>query len=729
MKHQKKLIKIAISSILGSALISPLAWSLGLGEIESKTQLNQPLTAKIKLLSANEFTQEDMSARIASFESYNKFGVNREAIHAQLSFEIQTNADGSKYIQVTSSRPIKEPFLNFLVEFNWPQGRLFREYTVLLDPPAISENKAQVIASPVTRPTANPVTRQSARPTQRNTDVAQQDPSSEAETQGLVAKPAPQSSSRTPSKTTPRVQFSGDSLRVNRGDTLWSIATRVRPEGASVHQTLAALYRNNPNAFINNDIDRLKAGVSLRVPPSSQVQAIESSINYKDLKNKDSNDAPLDVRKTISETAITNNKSSAGRLTISSVTESDLTDTSGANVEDGATGENSLGTQQELRKTVESLRLENEQLKQQLESVVSETDQGLALEDETLSVIAGSAQADDDQDEALQSLAAKAEEAVKAVQANNDANATNSDNAIENSSNNLPETSSNKAVSSAEKSFWQQEGFWKWPLIIITGLLSLLGLGFFLKKRQSELDTELFVEEANVGAKLKRTQPSFKTSEVSSPEVDTDPLDEADILIARGELQEVETLLLSALETDSDNHAVRVKLMEVYASNDDKDRLKEQYGLLGSSFDHDAGLGLKVASLMQLAAEQVAPTTDVEVAEGLFITEDEVFASDSSDSSNSSDEHYSDESDSVAAEIDFSDEMDDILDKRIEEAVSTGDDVEFDLSDEEAETKLELAKAYISMGDEESASEILKEVEADASPQQRDAALELLKSL
>ncbi len=725
MKHQKKLIKIAISSILGSALISPLAWSLGLGEIESKTQLNQPLTAKIKLLSANEFTQEDMSARIASFESYNKFGVNREAIHAQLSFEIQTNADGSKYIQVTSSRPIKEPFLNFLVEFNWPQGRLFREYTVLLDPPAISENKAQVIASPVTRPTANPVTRQSTRPIQRNTDVAQQDPSSEGETQGLAAKPAPQSSSRT----TPRVQFSGDSLRVNRGDTLWSIATRVRPEGASVNQTLAALYRNNPNAFINNDIDRLKAGVSLRVPPSSQVQAIESSISYKDLKSKDSNDAPLDVRKTVSETAITNDEPIGGRLTISSVTESDLTDTSGANVEEGATGENSVGTEKELRKTVESLRLENEQLKQQLESVVSETDQGLALEDETLSVIAGSAQADDGQDEALQSLAAKAEEAVKAVQANNDANATNSENAIENASNKLPATSSDKAVSSVDKSFWQQEGFGKWPLIIIAGLLSLLGLGFFLKKRQSELDTELFVEEANVGAKLKRTQPSFKASEVSSPEVDTDPLDEADILIARGELQEVETLLLSALETDSDNHAVRVKLMEVYASNDDKDRLKEQYGLLGSSFDHDSGLGLKVASLMQLTAAQVAPTTDVEVAEGLFITEDEVFASDSSDSSNSSDEHYSDESDSVAAEIDFSDEMDDILDKRIEEAVLTGDDVEFDLSDEEAETKLELAKAYISMGDEESASEILKEVEADASPQQRDAALELLKSL
>ncbi|MRX26744.1 FimV/HubP family polar landmark protein [Kangiella sp. HZ709] len=727
MKHQKKLIKIAISSILGSALISPLAWSLGLGEIESKTQLNQPLTAKIKLLSANEFTNDDMSARIASFEAYNKFGVNREAIHSQLSFEIQTNADGSKYIQVSTSRPIKEPFLNFLVEFSWPQGRLFREYTVLLDPPAISNNKAQVIATPVTRPAANSETLTSADPIKRNTGVTQQDSSSE--TVATTPAPVPQKSKRTPGKTTPRVKFSEDGLRVNRGDTLWSIATRVRPEGASVSQTLAALYRNNPNAFINNDIDRLRAGVSLQVPPSSQVQAIESSISYKDLKNKNSNDAPLDVRKTITETAIANNESTAGRLTISSVTESDLTDTSGANVEEGATGDNSQGTEQELIKTVESLRLENEQLKQQLESVASDNEQGLALEDETLSVIAGSAQAVDDEDEALQSLAAKTEEAIKAVQAQNDENSTIPDSAVVNTGSKPIETSSNKPAAIAGKSFWQQEGFWKWPLIIIAALLSLLGLGFFLKKRQSELDTELFVEESNIGSKLKRTQPSFKPSEKSGLEVDTDPLDEADILIARGELQEVETLLLSVLETDSDNHAVRVKLMEVYASNDDKDGLKEQYQQLGSSFDHDSGLGLKVASLMQLTAEQVAPITDVEVAEGLFVTEDEVFASDSSDNSNSSDEHYSDESDSVASEIDFSDEMDDILDKRIEEAVATGDDVEFDLSDEEAETKLELAKAYISMGDEESASEILKEVEAGASPQQRDVALDLMKSL
>ncbi|NVJ67995.1 MAG: pilus assembly protein FimV [Gammaproteobacteria bacterium] len=733
MKNQNKLIKAAISSIIGVSMLAPAAWGLGLGDIDSDTKLNQPLAARINLLSSKEFQQEDLVARIASFEAYGKFGVIREPVHGQLNFTVETDSDGSKYIRVTSSQAIKEPFLNFLVELNWPQGRLLREYTLLLDPPSLAQNNQQVITAP--RPTqAQPIVtnRNQAQETQREVTQSRTDTASQA-TQNQTSQP--------------RVEFTGDSWRVGRGETLWSIASRVRPDGASVHQTLAALYRNNPNAFINNDIDRLKAGAVLQVPPNSQVRAVASNISYRDLKSTDSVDAPLDVRKTVNETAQQKDESSAGRLTISSVTESDLTDTSGANVQEGAEGDVSQGNQDQLEQTVESLRLENEQLKRELEAVKNQSDVGVALEDETLSVLAGSAEAKDEDDEALQALAAEAEQAVE--KSNQAKVAETTAQPVVSVSNNQPQ----------EKAFWQQDGFWKWPLIILGALLALFGLGWVLKKRQSELDQELAADDFS-NSNFERRQPSFTSKAPQAPEVETDPLDEADILIARGKLAQVETLLLAVLDKDPDNHVARVKLMEVYSSNQDVEKLKQQFIALPDSFDHDSELGLKVAGLMQLQKDvSQAESVDVAVDDGLMLSEEEVFGANPSeidtDLSNELDDIFNESKKSVESEESLQEAVDEVVEEVVEDAVaddtheadsnviefsteSEDDALEIDdsdeengevLSDDEAHTKLELAKAYIAMGDEESAVEILEEVKKEGSAKQRDAASELLADL
>ncbi len=718
MKHQKKLVKLAVSSILGASLYATSVWSLGLGEIESKTQLNEPLQAKIKLLSAKEFTQEDLSARIASFEAYGKFGVIREAVHGQLKFQIETHSDGSKYINVTSSRAIKEPFLNFLVELNWPQGRLLREYTVLLDPPSLSSTNQEVVSVTQPEPTTQPVT--TSRPISRPV----------AETKDVVRQSEPKTTTTTNQATNPKIQFNGDTWRVGRGETLWSIATRIKPEGATVPQTLAALYRNNPSAFINNDIDRLKAGATLSVPASASVRSVSENISYNDLKSNGSVEAPLDVRKTVNETAVSNDETSAGRLTISSVTESELADTSGTNVEEGAEGTVSLGSQDELEQTVEALRLENEQLRAELEAVKTDATNGVALEDETLSVIAGSAEAKDSEDEALQSLAAEAEKLIDSTKpvSTNESEATQTSHIV---------TSEQK-----EKSFWQQDGFWKWPLIILGALLTLFGLGFVLKRRQNDLEKDLFVAEDSDNA-FSRQQPSFTSKPMAAPEVETDPLDQADILIARGRLDEVEALLIAALDKEPENHVARVKLMEVYSSNDDIAKLKAQYVALPDSFDHDSELGLKVAGLMQLHQEPVAPEVETSLDDEILFDEEAVFGSEISEpnldlseeldnildqNAESSEEVEQQLVENTAeAEIEASNVIEFSLDE--ESGDDSNDDAVVELSDEEVNTKLELAKAYISMGDDESAVEILKEVQKDGSSEQKHAAEELLADL
>ena len=62
--------KLAATVAVSTALISSPVWSLGLGDIEANSALNQPLKAEINLLSSKGFDEQDLQAKIASFESY-----------------------------------------------------------------------------------------------------------------------------------------------------------------------------------------------------------------------------------------------------------------------------------------------------------------------------------------------------------------------------------------------------------------------------------------------------------------------------------------------------------------------------------------------------------------------------------------------------------------------------------------------------------------------------------
>ena len=111
------------------------AQALGLGELELNSGLNQPFDARIKLLSPTAGDLNNLKVQLADIDAFRRAGVDRPFILSKLKFEIEINETGADYIRVTSREPIREPFLNFLVEANWSNGRLFREYTVLLDPP------------------------------------------------------------------------------------------------------------------------------------------------------------------------------------------------------------------------------------------------------------------------------------------------------------------------------------------------------------------------------------------------------------------------------------------------------------------------------------------------------------------------------------------------------------------------------------------------------------------
>ena len=137
--------KLIVALALGAILIPNNGSALGLGEIEVNSALNQKLTARIDLLSAAPEDAESLLIRLASREEFARAGLDRPIALASLKFKTSVE-DGRVYIEVFSPKPIREPFLNFLVEVDWPKGHLIREYTILLDPPTFMGGRKNAAA-------------------------------------------------------------------------------------------------------------------------------------------------------------------------------------------------------------------------------------------------------------------------------------------------------------------------------------------------------------------------------------------------------------------------------------------------------------------------------------------------------------------------------------------------------------------------------------------------------
>ncbi len=232
------------------------AQALGLGDIDLKSALNQNFNADITLLSVEKGTLDDVRVALASPEAFEQAGVERPYLLSRLYFKPERLEDGRAVIRVTSREPIREPFLNFVIEVNWPKGRLLREYTVLLDPPVTLERKPAPVEAPVAAPEAAP-------------EVA---PETATETAAVTA-PATPAGEATEIAMEEGV-VSGEYGPVKTGDSLWVIAERSMHQGADINQMMMAIYRANPKAFFNNNINNLKAGQILRIPDREETMGI-----------------------------------------------------------------------------------------------------------------------------------------------------------------------------------------------------------------------------------------------------------------------------------------------------------------------------------------------------------------------------------------------------------------------------------------------------------------------
>lgn len=785
-----KMRKVAL--MMAVAMASGRAYALGLGDIELHSALNRPLNAEIPLLVDNPKELDGASVLLAPNDEFVRAGIDRPAILSDLKFNIVTDKNGS-VVRITSSQPIREPFLDFVVQLRWPSGRLMREYTVLLDPPVFGEEQHSAAVTPpaaapvaMTPPAAPAVATPaaatpavSAAPTPAPRQARR---SSTSIHNGEVSAAAPKPASP-PQAVSAGAHGYGPT---KRNDTLWNIASEVRPDDSvSVYQMMLALLKENPEAFYDNNINNLKAGYVLRVPDKatatgiSQQRAVqEAARQYQQWQQArggiavpESPPAGQTAATTAAPTAAAEDKDKeTARLRLVAPSDSHGGGTAG-------------GMQAELDKlrgdlalameSSDSAKRESDELRSRvaaLEEQINSMQRLLTLKDQALSDM-----------QKRSGLEVPASAQTPAAVVAQSASPTAAKPAVKPVP---PPTPADRAPSLSDNP----------ALVGAAGgaALLLLSVGWLMvrRRRGDQAEDEMMIEpvvqdepappfsiraadaapavaevrdEALVNdepqmnqvaeemaqqAEQNITQTASDLDVMSTPEGDIDPIVEADVYLAYRRYQQAETLVQNALSKQPDRQDLQAKLLEIHyaAKNGEAFRkvAESLYINLGSN-EQD----LLWQRILPMGRE-LCPDDE------LFAAHDDDTAAEASDLDEAAAMPHEvmtpaeekmefdldlggggavEASTSAAEETPAGAERE-AANWEAEPAVSDFGNLDFGLDDGDllagtdvVGTKLDLARAYIDMGDNDSARDILKEVTEEGNDQQKQEAQSLMEKI
>jgi len=753
------------SGLLAAAILqASVANGLGLGDIELQSALDQPLDAEIRLLNTGDLGETQILVTLGSTEDFDRVGADRLFFLTEFKFDVELDGEGNGRVHIKSDSPVREPYLDFVIEVRWPNGRVLREYTVLLDLPVYDTD---VAPAPAVQPPSVPV-----------------------QTAESASKPAPRSRV---SRTAPAMPggdaggWQGDTYGpVAASDTLWSIANQVTSGDISVQRMMIGLQRANPRAFIRGNVNLLKAGYVLRVPTAEMLSGISQQAAFEELLDHDRawrTGEPLPQRSLEAAEPMTDVSSSQDeaylRLAGDQTSEGDDS-ASGGEADNGALGEQDVATSESLA----LVERENEELRARLEALegqVEDYQRLIELKNNDVAAV---------QEQATEEPVIEQPEPVKPAPV-----------AVEPEPGMLESLLQNTYA------------------MVAAGLIVLVGLVLVLLKRRRSEDSYVYVdlpetkpsnsERDQTAAKAANIAPaaaavvpnSVSASAVPEPQqaasaeeqvATTDPVAEAEIYIAYGRLDKATDMLKSALADDPDREEARLKLMEVYAEDGNQAEFLNEYAEFERRGDNaslaQAADILKMAGLDWLgddsAADELAnnwasnavETDDSEALSSLdtdAVTDDALgeleLSADFADDDDTEDDNALDDLD--LGDLDLTDdsltsgedpEADMVLELNAEDeaaldsvsldAAEADLDLELDGSDEDGfepelivdedsddldflddgdaiQTQIELAQAYMDMGDAEGAREILEEVERDGNDEQRKVAQDLLASL
>lgn len=631
-----RLRKLALAVGLAGALGAEMASALGLGEIKLLSTLNQPLEAEIKLLQASDLTRDEILINLASSEDFQRAGIDREFFLTDLKFSVDVDASGGPVIRVTTRKPVREPYLNFLLESQWPNGRILREYTLLMDLPLFGDDNVRPVQSASTR-AVEPQTAAPRPPRQQ-----------------AVAPQPPAQQDRQRQTRTASAQRGADVYGpVGSSDTLWEIALKTRPSRQySVQQTMLAIQRLNPEAFINGNINLLRKGQVLRIPSGTDIENVSerqavSEVAFQNGQwSGDASATPkgaqLDGSKSRPASAPVDSGVS-GRLKVANA---ESTQSLQAGRAAGEIGGDVESLQNELAISMEQLDKSSRE-NTELQSRVEELEDQIQTMERLLDVSSQELRALqlNSQNKAVDAVeASQADQALATAQADGDTESLSlsesqaeSEAGIESASGmdtvGSPELSEavepvvaeqpqvvkradpTKVVRSAkpkEKSF--MDIVMDNILYIGGGLAAILAGAFLLMRRRKDDEDDSFAmaleqeddtqylqdndDEPFIADEPEQDVPhdqydaALESFDEVSSEADVFDLDdsiptesqtgdavgEADIYIAYGKFDQAEEMLLKSLESNDQDTAARLKLMEVYVETQALDKFDYQYG-------------------------------------------------------------------------------------------------------------------------------------------------------
>ncbi|MBA4108752.1 MAG: hypothetical protein C0487_04030 [Leptothrix sp. (in: Bacteria)] len=289
--------RVAVAAACAALSLLPAAsWALGLGRLNVQSALGESLRAEIDITSLTPEESASLQVKVASPETYRAAGVDYNQVLGATSIVLQRRGDGRSFLKITSDRSVQEPFIDVILDLAWSSGRLVREYTLLFDPPSSTRAPAQTVApsmdsvapTPAPRPAPAPAPAPvpaAAAPKPPAPVVAEAPPKPRAKPAPVASAasapapapvPAPAPAEPAAERASAPVR-SAQGVRVQRGDSLSKIAGEHQVAGVSLDQMLVGLYRNNPQAFQGDNMNRLKSGVVLNMPTAEQAKAVTNT--------------------------------------------------------------------------------------------------------------------------------------------------------------------------------------------------------------------------------------------------------------------------------------------------------------------------------------------------------------------------------------------------------------------------------------------------------------------
>lgn len=625
-----RLRQLVLACGLASLALSSHVSALGLGEVKLKSTLNQPLEAEVKLLDTRDLTAEQILVTLASPADFERNGVDRLFFYTEFQFAVDLESPDGPKVLITSRNPVREPYLNFLIEARWTAGRLLREYTLLMDLPTFEEDGAARAVQSATTVAPKAVSRPAASEAPATNQAPSARVSSGSGSGSVSRKPA----------------LSSKEYEVRGNDTLWEIALRARPDSSvSVHQSMMALYKANPDAFISGNINRLRRGQVLRVPDAEEMKLLGKSEAVSQFAAA-SGDSALGAQINASRRASTSRSEStevSGRVKLAAPSASGGTGQgSGANDGSGKALESELATTlEELDKS----KAENTELSSRVKDLESQIETMQRLVDvsneklRALQVAAEQKPADTSaqittpteavsapaQEVSAQDVAPVEQVAIASAAASSAPAAAKP--VVPPKVVKAPPPEPSLADTAIQNAPW-----------IGLGVLGLAGAGYFAyRRRKQQAEEQQTFEQEDVFAIDETPHDSDEPADAqnNSHEIDEtslfdedqpasavaetgDVVGEADIYIAYGKLDQAEEMLLNALQKDPDSADIRMKLLEVYAQQQNASGFDKHYAAL---------LPIAGAALLSRASELRAGISGV----GEFDSGAAVAASESAD--------------------------------------------------------------------------------------------------